>query len=131
MIEYLNKFNEFINNDYGNRHFNRSDYEDILEMFIESTTNPYIQTFISLSDDIIGHIDVMNEIGTTKLIEDANLYSNMSLVVHCIGSLIIVILFFIFVTRNIKKQLRATDTLTNILFSMPFSVYNTSPKIKK
>jgi len=130
MIEYLNKFNEFINNDYGNRNFNRSDYEDILEMFIESTTNPYIQTFISLSDDIIGHIDVMNEIGTNKLAEDAFLYLNISLVGHCISSLLIVIFFFIFVSRNIKKQLRVTDALTNILFSMPYTVYNTSPKIK-
>ncbi|OUM63510.1 hypothetical protein PIROE2DRAFT_9927, partial [Piromyces sp. E2] len=131
MIEYLNKFNEFINSEIIERNFNKSDYGDVLEMLIEATTNNYIQTLISLSQDIIGHIDVINQMGTDYLLHHAKLYSNISLISHCACSVIIFFTFFIFVSRNIKKQLRIMDVLTNVMFSIPSSLYNQSPKIKK
>ncbi|ORX52083.1 hypothetical protein BCR36DRAFT_582599 [Piromyces finnis] len=100
-------------------------------MLIEATTNTYITTFISLSQDIIGHINVINEIGSDYLIQNAEFYSNLTLFVHCIFSIFIFITFFIFVSRTIKKQLCVMDVLVNVMFSIPSSLYNQSPKIKE
>jgi len=130
MIEYLNKFNEFVDQNIEKYNFNTEDPNDILQMFVIATTNPYVKTFLSLSEDIIGHIDIMNEIGTNYLIEKASFYSYISLISHSICSVIIVITFFIFISRNIKKQLRIMDVLINIIFSLPSSIYNSSPKVK-
>ncbi|ORX81371.1 hypothetical protein BCR32DRAFT_268314 [Anaeromyces robustus] len=130
MIEYINKFNEFVNLDMEKHSFNIKDPNDILQMLTIATTDPYINTFLSLSEDIQGHIDIMNEIGTNYLIKEANFYSYISLISHSICSLLIVITFFIFISRNIKKQLRVMDVLTNNIFSLPSSVYNLSPTVK-
>jgi len=131
MIEYLNKFNEFINNGIIDHHYNTTDPGDVFEMLMEAATNSYVQFFISLSQDIIGHVDTINELGTGYLLREARLYSNISLIAHCVCSILIFFTFFIFVSRNIKKQLRVMDVLTNVMFSIPSTLYNQSPKIKK
>ncbi|ORY25903.1 hypothetical protein LY90DRAFT_629565 [Neocallimastix californiae] len=130
IVEYLNKFNEFINNEVENHNYNQNKSSDILQMLTDISTNPYIKLFHDLSEDIIGHIEQINELGTTYLIKYAHFYSNISLIYHFICSVFIVVTFYIFVTRNFKKQLRVMDQLTNIIFIIPPNLYNLSPKIK-
>ncbi|KAL6608800.1 hypothetical protein LY90DRAFT_622039 [Neocallimastix californiae] len=130
IIEYLNKFNEFINNEIEVHNYNLNESSDILRMLIDVSTNQYIKLFQSLSEDIIGHIDQMNYLGTAYLIKYAHIYSNLSLINHFIFSVLIVVTFYIFVSKNIRKQLRVMDVLTNIIFIIPSTFYSSSPKLK-
>jgi hypothetical protein len=129
MVEYLNKLNDYINNP-PIRNYDITDPVDLLNIIFDIAYSPYIQFFKMISDDISANIDKMNELGTEYLINEAHYYTKVTLIGHSICSLSILITFYIFVSRPIKKQLRVIDSLNNIIFSIPRTVYNTSPKLK-
>ncbi|ORX80370.1 hypothetical protein BCR32DRAFT_293881 [Anaeromyces robustus] len=129
VMEYLNKLNEFINNPPTCTH-NLVDPNDIAVIDNEIRQSEYVGLFFSMSDDIIGHIDRMNELASDYLFYETNLFIKIILYTHIVCSFAIFIIFFIFVSIPIKKQLRVIDSLINITYSVPSSVYNASPKLK-
>jgi len=130
MVEYLNKLSEYIANPPQAK-YDVLTVEGQLGIFLDIVYSPYVQFLKKMSDDISGHIDLMNEIGADYLESEALNFQKITLLTHVICSLLIFITFFIFVSRPIKKQLRVIDSLTNITFSIPSTIYNSSPKIKK
>eukprot|EP00833_Pecoramyces_ruminatium_P004013 jgi/Orpsp1_1/1178045/evm.model.c7180000063836.1 len=130
MVEYLNKVNEFITL-APEKHYDLKNATDLNNALEYIMNDPYLQGIKYLSYDIIGHIDTMNEVGTQHITDIIEEYEIYTLYFHILGSLIIFITFFIFVSRPIKKQLRLIDVLTNITFAIPSSIYNSSPKMKK
>ena len=126
----MNKLNEFINNPPTCTH-NVTDPAEMAIINSEIFESDYVRLFFSLSDDIIGHIDKMNEIASEYLLNETEKYIDITLISHAICSVIIFITFFIFISRPLKKQLLVIDSLTNITFSIPSSIYNSSPKFKK
>jgi len=129
MVEYLNKLAEYIANPPQAK-YDVLTTEGLLGIFMDIVYNPYVQFLKKMSDDISGHIDLMNELGAEYLENQAKKYQKITLIAHEVCSVLIFITFFIFVSRPIKKQLRVIDSLTNITFSIPSSIYNASPKIK-
>jgi len=130
MVEYINKVNEFISN-APDLHYDLQNPVEIKDAFDYIMNDPYIQAIKRLGFDITGHIDAMNELGTQYISDLVVKYEYITLIFHIIGSLIIFFTFFIFVSGPIKRQLRVIDVLTNITFSIPSTVYNSIPKIKK
>ncbi|ORX78591.1 hypothetical protein BCR32DRAFT_282150 [Anaeromyces robustus] len=130
MVEYVNKVNEFISNN-PEKHYDLKNATEIKEAFDYITNDPYIQAIKYLSYDIIGHIDAMNELGTQYIRSLIETYEYVTLIGHIIGSLIIFITFFIFISRPIKKQLRIIDVLINITFAIPSTIYGSSQKMKE
>jgi len=129
MVEYLNKLSEFINNPPVH-HYDLRNVDDLVSIIYDIAGSLHIQLFKKLSDDIIAHINAMNDIGTKSLLNDAVTYIQITLLAHALCSILIFITFYIFVSRPIKKQLRVIDSLTNITFSIPSSIYNSSSKVK-
>ncbi|ORX61198.1 hypothetical protein BCR36DRAFT_8189 [Piromyces finnis] len=129
MIEYINKVKDYINN-IPERNYDLTNSTSIRELNLEILNNKYFILFKNLGSDINGHIDVMNELGSTNLLTNSNKYLNITLMSHIACSILLFITFFIYISGPIKKQLRIIDSLTNITFSIPSSVYNSSPKIK-
>jgi len=129
MVEYINKVNEFLTN-APDLHFNLTDATDVKAAYDYIMNDPYIHGIKHLSYDITGHIDAMNELGTQYITELVEEYQNITLYCHIIGSIIIFLTFFVFVSRPIKRQLRLIDNLINITFAIPATVYNTIPKVK-
>ena len=130
MVEYLNKLNEFINNP-PTKTYDLTNIDDIAKLNSDIFNSEYIPLFRSLAEDVVGHIDRMNELAIEYLMNETRSYSDYTLILHIISSVVIFVTFYSFVTFPIKKQLRVIDTLTNITFSIPSSVYNSSPKMKK
>jgi len=129
MVEYMNKVNDFINN-IPKKTYDLTDQESIAELNQDIIDNEYFSLFSRLGDDIKGHINVMNDLGSEYLLHEANKYMQLTLIFHGICSVCIFSTFYVFVTRPIKKQLRVIDSITNITFSIPSSIYNSSPKLK-
>jgi hypothetical protein len=129
MVEYLNKLNEFINNAPSCK-YNIMDQSEALLANSEIRESIYISILMALSYDISGHIDQMNSLGTQYLLDEAKKYIKITLLIHGVSSFLIFVTFFIFISRPIKRQLRVMDSLTNITFSIPSSIYNSSPKVK-
>jgi len=130
MIEYLTKLGDFINQ-LPERKYDLTNQEEIKEMLEDILDNQYVQLTKKLSEDILGFIDQMADVGINHIIFLVNRFKKISLLTHILSSLIIYISFYIFITIPIKKQLRAIDSLVNVTFSIPSSVYNTSPKLKR
>ncbi|KAG4091274.1 hypothetical protein H8356DRAFT_953183 [Neocallimastix lanati (nom. inval.)] len=129
MVEYLNKLNEFINNAPSCK-YNIMNQSETLLANSEIRESIYISILMALSYDITGHIDQMNSLGTQYLLDEAKKYIKITLLIHGVSSFLIFVTFFIFISRPIKRQLRVMDSLTNITFSIPSSIYNSSPKVK-
>jgi len=129
VVEYLNKLNEFINNPPSTT-YNLTNPDEIAILNTEISNSEYIPLFQSLSEDIIGHIDRMNEVAIEYLMKETIKYIDYTLFIHGVSTVVIFVTFYVFVTFPIKKQLRVIDTLTNVTFSIPSSVYNSSPKMK-
>jgi len=130
MVEYINKVNEFLSNP-PEKHYDLTNSTDIRNAFDYIMNDPHIQAIKSLAYDITGHIDSMNELGTqfiTNLVED---YEITTLILHIIGSVIIFLTYFIFVSHPIKKQLRIVENLINTVYAIPPAVYNGSAKMKE
>ncbi|KAL6598885.1 hypothetical protein U3516DRAFT_670715 [Neocallimastix sp. 'constans'] len=129
MVEYLSRLNEFINN--GENYYFIYNYtvkEEVNKLLKFINENPYIEVLSKLSEDIVGHVDKMNELGSEYLINEAKKYLRWTLMLHALETFLIYITFYIFISRPIKHQLRLMDNITNISFSIPSSVYNTSPR---
>jgi len=129
-VEYLNKLSEFINNPPTER-YNITNPEEVALLNEKITQSEFVPLFFSFSDDIIGHVDRMNEIASEYLLSETLRYIDITLISHAVCSIIIFLTFFIFISKPIKKQLRVIDSLTNLTFSIPSSIYNSSPKLKK
>ncbi|ORY24906.1 hypothetical protein LY90DRAFT_630109 [Neocallimastix californiae] len=130
MVEYLSNLSDYIDEEHEKK-YNLTDQEEIKEMITNILANPRVQLLKKLSEDILGFIDQMNDIGITYLVQKLKSYKSNTLIFHISSSLIIYISFYLFVSRPIKKQLRAIDSLVNITFSIPSSMYKTSPRLKK
>ncbi|OUM68487.1 hypothetical protein PIROE2DRAFT_58037 [Piromyces sp. E2] len=102
----------------------------IMELDFDIINNQFFNLFNNLKGDISGHISVMNELGAAYLLDETEKYMRITLAGHAVCSTIIFIIFYFFVSKPIKQQLRIIDSLTNITFSIPPSIYNSSPKIK-
>eukprot|EP00833_Pecoramyces_ruminatium_P010887 jgi/Orpsp1_1/1184919/evm.model.c7180000091552.1 len=129
IVEYLNKLREFINNP-PTKSYDLTDPDEIALLNIDISNNEYLPFFQSVSEDIVGHNDRMSELAIEYLTNEISTYIKYTLLLHAFSSTVIFVTFFIFVTFPIKKQLRVIDTLTNVTFSIPSSVYNSSPKMK-
>eukprot|EP00833_Pecoramyces_ruminatium_P003157 jgi/Orpsp1_1/1177189/evm.model.c7180000060512.1 len=129
MVEFLNKVKEFIDNPPV-RNYNLTDQNDLKKIVEEVETNPYMRIFAKLTDDITGHINYISEEGTEYLTSQTIKYRNITLIVHGVCSFLIYATFFVFVSRPIKKQLRSMDSMTNVTFSIPTSIYNSCSKVK-
>ncbi|ORX78592.1 hypothetical protein BCR32DRAFT_282151 [Anaeromyces robustus] len=130
MVEYINRVNEFLTN-IPEKHYDLKNVTEIKEAYDYIMNDPYIQAIKYLSYDIIGHIDAMNELGTEYIRNLIETYEYVTLIGHIIGSLIIFITFFFFISKPIKKQLRVIDVLINITFSIPSNIYDLSPNMKE
>jgi len=130
IVEYLSKLSDFINQT-PEKKYNLTNQNEIKEMLSDILTNPHIQLLKKLSEDILGFIDQMDDIGIKYLVQKLKDNRESTLYCYILSSLIIYVTFYFFVSKPIKKQLRAIDSLINILFSIPPSVYNSSPKLKR
>jgi len=130
MVEYLNKLKDYINN-MPEQKYDLTNQMSIKMLNVELLNNEYLKLFKNLGNDIGGHVTVMNELGVSYLLGESTKYINYTLISHAICSTLIFITFYFFVSRPIKQQLRVVDSLTNLTFSIPTSIYNSSPKIKR
>jgi len=130
MVEYLNRMKDYINN-IPDKNYDLRNQMSIKMLNIELLSNVNINLFKNLANDISGHITYMNEKGDAYLLKVSTKYVDITLIAHGVCTVLIFITFFIFVTKPIKQQLRVVDSLTNITFSIPSSIYNSSPKLKK
>ena len=121
---------DYINN-IPDRNYDLKDQMSIKMLNIELLSNINYNLFKNLGNDISGHITAMNEIGDAYLLKESEKYIEMTLLAHAACSILIFLTFYFFVSRPIKQQLRVVDSLTNITFSIPSSIYNASPKLKK
>jgi len=130
MVEYLSKVGDFIEK-IPERKYNLRDQNELKEMVNDILSNQYIQLMRKISEDIQGQMDQMNTVGFKYLADKISIYRKVTLICHAISSIIIYISFYFLITKPIKKQLRAMDSLNNIVFSIPSAVYNVSPKLKE
>ncbi|OUM57145.1 hypothetical protein PIROE2DRAFT_65169 [Piromyces sp. E2] len=128
-IELFSKLKDFIN-DPPQKRYNLTDQEEVRELYYDILGSPYIQLIRKLSEDIIGHTEQMNQLGISYLENEIDKYKEITIICHATSSIIIFITFYFFVTRPVKKQLRAIDCLTNVTFSIPSSIINSAPKLK-
>jgi len=111
MIEYLNKLNEFINNPPVGKKYDLNNSTEIKSAFKDVIYNVYIQLFNKMADDIKGHIDKMNEIGSHYVFEIASAYRKYTLYAHGICTFLIFITFFIFSTSKFKYIIFIHDNI--------------------
>ena len=129
MVEYLSNLADYLN-DLPQKKYNLEDQNEVRELLYDLLDNPHVQLIKKLSEDILGFIDQMDDIGINYLVNKITKFKKAMLICHLSSSVIVFILFYFFVTKPIKKQLRAIDSLINIIYSIPHSVYNTSPVLK-
>ncbi|KAL6633004.1 hypothetical protein U3516DRAFT_734312 [Neocallimastix sp. 'constans'] len=130
MIEYLSKVGDLISS-IPEKQYNLRDQNELKQLVNDILSNPYIIYLRKLSEDIQGQMDQMNTIGFKYLSDNISDYKTFTLICHLISTFTIMISFHIFIRRSIKRQLRTTDCLNSIMFSIPPAIYNKIPKLKK
>jgi len=129
MTEYLNRLNEFV----GNTEFSYSyvdDPDQLSEVLEKILNHPFIKFHNNIVHDIAGHTYRYIEKAHVFLIDKVNKMLRIAFIIHMIISIIIVSLFMIYITRQIKQQLYLMDVLMNIIFSVPLPVYRSSTKLQ-
>ncbi|ORY36083.1 hypothetical protein LY90DRAFT_511649 [Neocallimastix californiae] len=104
--------------------------ENIYKIFQKSINHPFMQFHNKVIHDIAGHTLQYNEIGKKYLVKKTNDFLIYTLLLHAFGSFIIVLLFIIYITRKIKHQLHIMEALTNVIFSIPLTVYDSNNRLK-
>ncbi|ORX82060.1 hypothetical protein BCR32DRAFT_267894 [Anaeromyces robustus] len=128
MTEYIDKLNEFFGNMEGD--YAISLIKPLDEVLHKILDHPFLSFYKKIIYDIAGHTLKYNEIGCEYLMKDVSFYLSLTLYTHCITSILLLILFSFYVTKKIKQQLHIMDVLTNVVFSVPLTLYDSSPRLK-
>ena len=130
MTEYLNKLNDFINNPQI-IHDMILIPEDLRRILVQVLDHPFIKFHNKIVKDIAGHTFRYIEKARVVLMDKVVTMLKTLLFVHMITIIIIVFAFLIYIKNQIKHQLNLIDELISIIFTVPLTIYNSSPKLKK